>query len=95
MLSLAEAVRTLDGLRSDQIAALLRERYVTGQPQMACKCPLAIYLSQLTGALVNVAYTTCWTGHDVGGDSVKMSQGMSDFVNEFDGGDFYQDLVKP
>lgn len=89
-LSLVDAVQTLDGLNAAEIAALLSEAGVTGWPSAPCACPIAIYLGKLTGEAVTVVYTTCWHGTGTG---VRMSQGMSDFIDGFDRGLLFQELA--
>lgn len=85
VLSLPEAVKTLEGLSPREIATLLAEYGIHGRAGTPCSCPLAIYFQSLTGEDVNVAYLTCWIGF---GSGVRLPAGAQRFVTEFDGGSF-------
>jgi len=75
---------------ADEVAQVLREKGIKGDPMIACSCPLANFLDQETGDMVHfVTTTTIDRGMDW---STAIPEPLRQFVLAFDRNG-YPDLI--
>ena len=86
-MNIEEAWKELAGLEPDDIAKALAGLGIRGKRRQSCRCPLARYLEEATGARVHV---NCFAAHwseDRGGRWM-LPPSLGDFVSAFDRGDY-------
>lgn len=78
--ALEKAVNSLPDTPEGIAALLIRER-VKGWPLDAKRCPLAVYLTQVTGKEVTIGTAKVWHAP---GEGLPLTPAMSEFTRRFD-----------
>ena len=81
-MTLTDALRALGRLSPDEIAALLHDHGVTGDIGSHSACPLAHYLTRVTGEATSVGLSFAFRGEV----DVVLPQSTQRFVDRFDTG---------